>query len=78
MIYPEEREAYISCDYFSQTYHVYTNNTTVIKRLFAKGYYPNDGRTLTAAEVDSLEYIEMYGSMDDLKNFANAGIFKAL
>jgi len=78
MIYPEEREAYINIDYFDRTIHICTNNTTVIKRLVAKGYYPQDGRKLTETEIDSLEYIEIRGTMDDLKDFANVGIFKAL
>jgi len=78
MIEPQEREAYINIDYYDQTFHVYTNNMTVIKRLIAKGYYMKDGRKLTDEEIESLEFVEFRGAMDDLKDFANVGIFKAL
>jgi hypothetical protein len=78
MIYPEERETYINIDHFGKCFGITTNNTTIIKRLVAKGYYPQDGRKLTESEIDSLEYIELDFGLDDLKNFVNVGIFQAL
>lgn len=79
MVYPEEREALISIDYYDQLVCVYTNNATVIKRIIAKGLYKKkDGSTYKPEEVEKLDSIELRDlCMDDLKNFAIAGIFKA-
>lgn len=78
MVYPEEREAYINIDYFNQTFGIYTNNATVIKRLIAKGLYPADGSTLSPEEIEKLEYIDIRDlPLENIKVVANAAIFRA-
>ena len=78
MIYPEERETHIGISYFDKEFHLYSNNTTVIRRLIAKGYFPSNWERLSESQRESMEYIELWFPMENLKDFANAGIFKAL
>lgn len=79
MVYPEEREAWINVDYYGKTVNVYTNNSTVIKRIIARGLYRKpDGSIPSAEEVERMEDLSIRGlDMDEMKHFAIAGIFKA-